>query len=226
MFVSMRMKKNQDTSLAKQLYADDYADYDEYITDEYEYDGPAKLVSYLKPYLSNFSAVRRSNASTLRILDIGIGTGLLSQAIKNTFSHVSLVGVDLSREMLAECRKKKVADELHRCDIANEKLPFNRNAFDVAVSCGVFGFLDSLELAFSEMARVTATGGLVAFAYEENNEKDIIRIDDYVIHSHSSSYVRQQLQAAGIDIELKRNIHLYRYDDEPQQAGLVVGRVL
>lgn len=220
------MKKNQDTSLAKQLYAEDFADYEEYITEEYGYNGPSKLVSYLTPYLSEFSPVRRSNASTVRILDIGIGTGLLSQKIKEQFDHVTLVGVDLSKEMLAECRKKRIADALHRCDIANENLPFNRNAFDVAVSCGVFGFLESLEHAFNEMARVTASGGLVAFAYEENNEEDIIRLDDYVIYSHSSPYVRQQLEAVGIDIELKRNIHIYYCDGEPQQAGLVIGRVL
>jgi predicted TPR repeat methyltransferase len=89
----------------------------------------------------------------------------------------------------------------------------------------VFGFLDSLEHAFGEMARVTAAGGLIAFAYEENNEKDIIRLDDYVIYSHSSSYVREQLAAAGIEIELKRNICLYYFEGEPQQAGLIIGRV-
>ncbi len=220
------MKKNQDTSLVKKLYAEDFVDYEEYITEEYRYNGPSKLVSYLTPYLSEFSPVRRSNASTVRILDIGIGTGVLAQKIKKQFHHAALVGVDLSKEMLAECRKKRVADELYRCDIANENLPFKRNAFDVAVSCGVFGFLDSLEHAFNEMARVTAPGGLVAFAYEENNEDDIIRVDDYVIYSHSSSYVREQLEAAGIDVELKRNIHLYYLDDKPQQAGLVIGRVL
>ena len=108
------MKKNQDTSLAKKLYAEDFTDYEEYITEEYRYDGPSKLVSYLTPYLSKFSPVRRSNASTVRILDIGIGTGLLSQKIKERFDHVTLVGVDLSKEMLGECRKKRIADALHR----------------------------------------------------------------------------------------------------------------
>ena len=220
------MKKNQDTSLAKQLYAEDSADYEEYISEEYRYSGPSKLVSYLTPYLSGFSPVRRSNASTVRILDIGIGTGLLSQEIVDQFDHVTLVGVDLSIEMLAECRKKRVADSLHRCDIANENLPFNRNTFDVAVSCGVFGFLESLEHAFNEMARVTASGGLVAFAYEENNEDDIIHLDDDVIYTHSSSYVRQRLEAVGIDIALKRNIHIYYFGGEPQQAGVVIGRML
>jgi len=219
------MKKNQDTSLVKELYAEDFVDYEEYITEEYRYNGPAKLVSYLTPYLSEFGPVRRTNASKVRILDIGIGTGVLSQEIKKQFHHVALVGVDLSKEMLGECRKKGVADELHRCDIANENWPFRRNAFDAAVSCGVFGFLDSLEHAFSEMARVTAPGGLIAFAYEENNEKDIIRLDDYVIYSHSSSYVREQLAAAAIEIELKRNICLYYFEGEPQQAGLIIGRV-
>ena len=71
--MSIEIKKRQDTSLAKQLYAEDFADYEEYVTEEYGYNGPSKLVSYLTPYLSEFSPVRRSNASTVRILDIGIG---------------------------------------------------------------------------------------------------------------------------------------------------------
>src|SRR6056297_1402867 len=63
-----------------------------------------------------------------KLLDIGIGTGLASVH----FSKVGLkvYGLDDSQEMLASCQSKSFTEELKRCDITQEPLPYENLFFN------------------------------------------------------------------------------------------------
>jgi SAM-dependent methyltransferase len=86
-----------------------------------------------------------------RMIDLATGTGrwleyALSQGVRAT-------GIDLCSEMLAVAAAKRgVRERLVCADIC--ALPFASHAMDVAVCSFALGYIERLELAFREMARI------------------------------------------------------------------------
>lgn len=97
-----------------------------------------------------------------RWLDVGAGTGVLSQAILDKASPAKILGIDLSADFL-ELAKQQVQDdrlEFRLEDAAN--LAFEAPQFDVAVAGLVLNFLASPETVIQKMREAVASGGTVA----------------------------------------------------------------
>jgi SAM-dependent methyltransferase len=95
-------------------------------------------------------------------LDVGCGTGALSQTILQLAEPARIKGVDRS-EGVVNFAKERVQDGRVRFEVEDaESLTDNPESFDVAVSGLVLNFISHPELALSEMARVTHLGGVVA----------------------------------------------------------------
>jgi len=101
-------------------------------------------------------------ASSLRWLDVGCGTGALTQAILETAEPLSVHGVDPSSGFLATAAEK-ISDPRFSFEVGDAReLPLPRDAFDVVVAGLVLHFVPDPQKAAAEMARVTAPGGTVA----------------------------------------------------------------
>lgn len=96
-----------------------------------------------------------------RLLDVGIGTGLCSQAFAKV--GLEIFGIDGSSEMLNICKSKGFAKELKQFDLRSGPLPYSDNFFHHVVCSGVFHFFGELEPLFKEIARVTKPEGTFAF---------------------------------------------------------------
>ena len=109
---------------------------------------------------------------SLSVLDVGCGTGTTD---RHLVSHVgSLVGVDVSEEMLA-----LAADTVPGATFEwynGEKLPFSDESFDVAVAICVLHHVPTSGRALfvSELHRVTRAGGLIA-VFEHNPVNPLTR---------------------------------------------------
>jgi len=98
----------------------------------------------------------------LRWLDVGCGTGALSQTILGLASPVEVRGVDPSEEYAAYARAHE-EDGRARFDVGNAMaLPYESGYFDVVVSGLVLNFVPEPATALSEMVRVTNMGGVTA----------------------------------------------------------------
>jgi len=86
-----------------------------------------------------------------RMVDLATGTG---RWLEYALAHdVHATGVDLSPEMLAVASTKRgVRGRLACADVC--ALPFASHSADVAVCSFALGYIDRLELAFHEMARI------------------------------------------------------------------------
>lgn len=96
-----------------------------------------------------------------RWLDLGCGTGALCAAIDRHCAPAALFGVEPSGGFL----ETAAADLAGRADLRQGSavaIPLDDEAVDVVVSGLVLNFVEDLPAALSEMARVTADGGLVA----------------------------------------------------------------
>jgi len=76
-----------------------------------------------------------------KVLDVGIGTGLLSQELYKQGCSIS--GVDFSEEMLGKAESKMPNGNFHKVDVARDRLGIlNEQQFDRIISSYFFHHLD------------------------------------------------------------------------------------
>ncbi len=141
-----------------------------------------------------------------RLLDLATGTG--RQLEHASSRSVRAIGVDLSPEMLAVAAKKCGAKGHLACgDIC--ALPFVSDAVDVAVCSFALGYIEHLDLAFREMARVARRiiasdlhPDAVRFGWVRSFRKgdDRYEIDHY---DHSWAAIQAHARAAGLRLVWK-----------------------
>jgi SAM-dependent methyltransferase len=97
-----------------------------------------------------------------RWLDVGCGTGALSQTILETASPREVWGIDASERYVAYARNQ-VTDRRARFEVADASaLPCMSAVYDAVVSGLVLNFVPRPEAAVAEMARAVVVGGTVA----------------------------------------------------------------
>ncbi|MEI9746879.1 malonyl-ACP O-methyltransferase BioC [Moellerella wisconsensis] len=94
-----------------------------------------------------------------KILDAGCGTGYFSDVFQQQGAEVT--ALDLSSGMLEVARKKGSAQHFICADM--EAIPIADKSFDVTFSNLAIQWCDPLDIALSELYRVTKPGGWVIF---------------------------------------------------------------
>lgn len=95
-------------------------------------------------------------------LDVGCGTGALSQTILQIAAPRSIKGIDRSPDYIAFIREQ-IQDERAQFEVGDaHTLPVEPGLCDVAVSGLMLNFVPQPDRAVAEMARATRSGGLVA----------------------------------------------------------------
>src|SRR5438128_401228 len=98
----------------------------------------------------------------LRWLDVGAGTGALTEAILETAAPREVVGVDQSERYIGYARER-VRDPRASFRMADaQALPFPNPEFDAAVSGLVLNFIPAQARALAEMRRAVRRDGAVA----------------------------------------------------------------
>jgi ubiquinone/menaquinone biosynthesis C-methylase UbiE len=109
-------------------------------------------------------------------LEVGCGTGAMTEAIATGCAPGRLVGVDASAGFLDSARRRLGPDraELRQADA--QALPFADGAFDRVVSGLVLNFVPDQARAAAEMARVARPGGEVAlYVWDYAGKMELMR---------------------------------------------------
>jgi len=116
-----------------------------------------------------------SPASGLNWLDIGCGSGALSEAIISNCKPAALTAIDRS-EAFVKTAQKRLGSRAH-CKVGNAlSLPVEESSVSIAVSGLVLNFIPEPEKALSEMRRVTGPGGTVgAYLWDYAGKMDLLR---------------------------------------------------
>ncbi len=114
--------------------------------------------------------------SEMAWLDVGCGTGALTQTILDEHHPTSVKGIDASSEHIAHTRQS-ITDDRASFEVATaQSLPLESNSVDAAVSGLVLNFVPQPELMLSEMVRVTKPGGMVAvYVWDYADEMQLMR---------------------------------------------------
>lgn len=146
-----------------------------------------------------------------RIVDLGCGTGLVGQTLKNNRNQI--IGVDISQKMLDVASEKGVYDELIKADI--EEYLTNNSDFDWAIAADVFNYFGEL----SQIIKLLKNKKL-AFTIEVLDKDADYKIQNTGRYKHNPIYVENLLRENGFDDIIKEEIIL-RTEDGVSVKGLI-----
>jgi SAM-dependent methyltransferase len=136
-----------------------------------------------EPYIGRWSSLVASKFLTwlavtpaMQWLDIGCGTGALSQIILDLASPLKVMGVDPSEGYIAFARDQVLDTRVSFIIGDAQALPFESAQFDAVVSGLALNFVPYPELAISEMQRVVRPGGIVAaYVWDYADKMQLLR---------------------------------------------------
>ncbi|HEX9686619.1 MAG TPA: class I SAM-dependent methyltransferase [Burkholderiales bacterium] len=163
-------------------------------------------------------ALRRAGlAAGMRMLDVGVGTGLVSkEAVPILGEHGSVTGIDPSAGMISSAALHGLALVRGRA----EALPFATGCFDfLALGFGL-RHLGDLEKVFLEFRRVLAPGGRLLVL-------EITRPEGRVASALLRAYLRNVVPFVARLVSRSRHTHtLYRYYWDTIEACAPPARVM
>jgi predicted TPR repeat methyltransferase len=144
-----------------------------------------------------YRRLREVIGEDLVVLDIGCGTGLVGALLR---PHAkTLVGIDISGEMLEQARAKRIYDRLHRDDLNDFLLQAQAGSYDLIVATDVFNYLGDLSEVFGRIRKVLRRGGYYGFTVEKLEAGDF-RLRTTLRYSHSSEYCSRLAASSNLTI--------------------------
>jgi predicted TPR repeat methyltransferase len=165
----------------------DYAwRFDKHLTKNLGYRAPALIADAL-----SVAAPGRGFASAL---DLGCGTGLMGEALRDRADH--LTGVDLSAAMIAKARERGIYDEFIVGD-AVAPMREQPSAFDLIVAADVLVYVGDLAPLFAAVGIALTGDGLFAFSVE-TFEGEGFKLEPTMRFAHSRAYIEATAREAGM----------------------------
>jgi predicted TPR repeat methyltransferase len=153
------------------------------------------------------------------IADAGCGTGLCSEFLRPRAKR--LVGVDLSRGMLARARARGKYDDLIEAELS-AWLGSQRHAHDVIVSADTLCYFGPLDVVVAAAANALKPGGLVVFTVEKAAEEvRAFKLEPSGRYSHAGDYVRSCVADAGLALKAIDVVVLRRESGQDVAGWLV-----
>jgi len=109
-------------------------------------------------------------------IDVGCGSGALTEAVLNTQKPLKVIGIDPSEEHIQFLREKisDPAAEFYTGDAS--KLPVGDEGADVIVSGLVLNFINDIESALSEFKRIARDGACISgYVWDYSGKMEMLR---------------------------------------------------
>jgi predicted TPR repeat methyltransferase len=137
------------------------------------------------------------------ILDAGCGTGLMGDLLR-PMAH-KLIGIDLSKEMLAQARKRKtrrgkrIYDQLLEGDLRAHLLNQQKPVYHAIAAANVAPMMGGLAPMVDGAARALHSGGYLAFtALPLDTAEGYHLLSNQPRFAHSEHYLRQIAERSGL----------------------------
>jgi len=185
---------------------DAYADhYDAHLTDTLHYQLPNIF----------FAMVNQCRPNTWRdILDLGCGTGLCGKVFQRE-AH-TLVGVDLSQNMLSQAEKKKCYTTLVQQDITAYLQDQKSGSFDLVLAADTFVYHADLTMIFTLVAKILRKNGLFIFNCEASEKMDgAYHLSLSGRFTHSKAYLDGLIKQTGWQILQYQHVMIRTSEKSP-----------
>lgn len=154
---------------------------------------------------------------SLRILDIGCGTGLAGERLHDLARR--LEGVDLSAKMLAQADAKRIYDDLKQGDLRHA-LKSRKAACDLIVAADVLIYIGDFTPIFASAYAALRHGGHFAYSVERNEDGRDIVLQTNGRYRHGRAYLEREAAHAGFVLVDARETFV-RFETGAAVPGLV-----
>jgi predicted TPR repeat methyltransferase len=194
---------------------DQYAPrFDRALIDDLGYRGPSLL---FKAVLAARHAVKKP-AFFKRAIDLGCGTGLAASAFAQEVDH--FIGIDLSPGMIEQAKTTGLYAKLEVSDMLEGLRVRPEASADLVLAADAMVYVPDLVPVLTEVSRVLAAGGLLAFTLERHAGDGVV-LGEGLRYAHSPHYVRNALMVAGLTLSQIEE-QSFRTESNVPVPGLVV----
>jgi predicted TPR repeat methyltransferase len=183
------------------------------LIDDLGYRGPALL---FKAVLAARAAIRKP-AFFKRAIDLGCGTGLAATAFVANVDE--FIGIDLSPRMIELARATGLYVRLEASEMVEALRDRPDASADLILAADAVVYLSDLVPLLHEVKRLLVPGGLLAFTVETHDGDGVI-LGGGLRYAHSADYVRNSIEAAGLELSRLENLS-NRNEDSTPVPGLV-----
>lgn len=209
LLASLRGEKTSTAPIAyvRRLF-DEYAkDFERHVQDKLKYSVPQELRRLWD------SLAGKSEEKPLA-LDLGCGTGLVGKAFDGAVR--SVVGIDLSPQMLASAAQKNVYDALYEDDIF-AYLERTDTKYDLVIAADVLIYLGDFSRVLELLGQQLKANGYFLFSVEAT-EKEEYALQPSGRYAHNIEYIEAALSDHGLSVLTKEDV-VVRYDNDEPLAG-------
>ena len=150
------------------------------------------------------------------VVDLGCGTGLIGLHFKDIAK--TLIGIDLSKNMIREAEGKGVYDHLLVDDLINGLNRVNAPV-DLFISADVFIYVGNLLATFEAVRNRAAPDALFIFSTEHSESGDFV-LQNSSRYAHSQDYIQALADEFGFDLEYFETTNLRK-----EKLGWITGGV-
>ena len=147
--------------------------------------------------VSDYLSTQNYPATSLNVLDLGCGTGLIGDVLK-PYARV-LTGVDLSRPMLDQADAKQLYHHLHQTGIT-DFLRSSAGQYDLITCMDTLIYLGRLDEVCALIHQNLKIGGQLLFSTEKLTELPDYRLNISGRYSHHQDYLTTILNDTGFNI--------------------------
>ena len=208
-------------SYVSSLFDDFAKNFESILVGNLKYEIPTIIANFLRPLIS----LENPNFD---ILDLGCGTGLAGEALIDLAK--TLVGIDLSKEMLKLAKAKNIYDRLIQDEIHHALSQERSASFDLVVASDVFVYIGDLKAIFDQVYDILKVGGFFAYStealYPASNGKEEV-LPDYKLspngrYSHSSKYLLGLIDASQFILHIREVARIRNEKGEPVMGYVVI----
>ncbi len=198
------------------------------------FDSYDDYVEHRLAYIPLIRDLKELYAGEAIVLDYGCGSGKVTRRLLETQAAASVIGVDISADMirLAEARKSQEAARFQTIESA--RIPYPDSTFDAVVCCFVFINVptrDELHRIAEELARVLRPSGML-FIIDSNPTATGIQFPTFRSGEPGRDYrdgdkrkVSLEIPDAGVLELVDRHWSIGTYESVLTAAGFTIGEI-
>jgi len=183
--------------------------YESIMLDDLDYSAPDLLSQAIATLIKK----ENLDSHNLSCLDIGCGTGLAGGSLRSQVALKSLIGVDISMNMLdlakiLEIDNKLAYNETKELDFHN--LELLKDDFDIIISCMSLGYCENIKLVLSNIDKLSHRGTIFGIVLLKSETDDFKINYDYACMEFTEKFLNDVFKNLNWSIETKQNITLFK----------------